>query len=1220
MTCLLEKERGNCYVEKLRAICLLEADFNWLLRYVFAKAMINNMRDMDLIPVEQIAAKGKTAIDGVMQKQLFYDSANALHRNASLSSTDAANCYDAVNHPICSLSLQAMSVGLGWVLTYLRALQTMTFYLKTGFGMAKEGYGGTELVPYMGLTQGSCASPPVWTAVSTAIVRTYRREGYGVEMWTAWSGLMVVVAAILFVDDTDLLHLCTDEDMSEYEFVLRNNQATYFWAKLLQATGGNLKPPKCYEYLMLFKFTKGEPSLKTLSEMDGLPSCVIPQPDSADVAIERKACEEASETLGVFTSPAGTDTDQLDKILLKAVEWCESIKSSSLSHGDVWHSLRTQLIPSISYSLVPMLSPPEALEEEFMDIWYDLLPHLNVNRNITTDWRWIPVEYQGLGLPNVALEKAAAMLQYLVRHWDMGSGTSVQLRRAFEIAQIECGLEGNFLRRDYEKYKSLMTHGWMKVLWNYVDYFGIKVDLEGVIVPVVRERDKVFMELVIEKLDPEWWRSINRVRHHKKIYFLSQLLNADGSTALPDVCSNGRGVRSMMLFPYEEPTRDDFKVWDMALRTILSPALRHSPPLGKYLRQPYDVELWWKSSGSTYLFCTDQKQQVTQIYKPAAGGRESRSGNYYVPVEEFDQPVPPRDKYVTATKTTEDRVRATHEQAIKYEVEEQTTVLQNLLDMENTNMWLHVDVGETGNWIRDAIVNGTLVTCHDGSHMINLAPDVNAAALTICCTKTRKTGKIQAAERNREASNNRGEGIGGILNCTLLHAATKGLAAQTLPPVRSGCDNMGIVGHCNDINKSLPENQKQADVIRSLRRSLAALPVKVQYEHVYGHLDDTIPFENLSLLEQLNVVADQDAKAILISAVERQRYITPDWPYEGVRIYVGAEKVTSSIKTTLYSSWGRKVAKDLMVSRGMVAAEDFDLIAFAVMKDVMMAFPQMFRVWICKLVSDFAGTNRMLSNWQDSASNTCPCCGQGNETIHHVTTCPDPGRVAMFHESVLSMVEWLSDTDMEDELALGLLDYLLAQGTKPLRSLLRPNSKYQQYAAEHDRLGWDNFLEGRVSQTLFQLQQDNLVRAGSSWRIQTWAKKFVQHLLEITHRQWSYRNAKVHLKKAEGRTAQEHEAVMGEVRQMMLVDPSELLPEHRALLHTDYERLGSGTTVERIQWVEMVEGAINAKRAVLSGNSKGCPSQGDFFQRSRRAEAAGLAVAQRSNQSKTEKR
>jgi hypothetical protein len=198
-----------------------------------------------------------------------------------------------------------MAVGLGWVLTYLRTLQTMTFYLKTGFGMAKEGYGCTELVPYMGLTQGSCASPPVWTAVSTAIVTSYKREGYGVEMWTAWSGLIVAVAAILVVDDTDLLHLCTDENMTEYQFVMRSNRATYFWAKLLQATRGNLKLPKCYEYLLLFKFTNGEPSLKSLREIEGLPSCVIPQLSAGNVAIERKPCEEASRLWGFSTAQQG---------------------------------------------------------------------------------------------------------------------------------------------------------------------------------------------------------------------------------------------------------------------------------------------------------------------------------------------------------------------------------------------------------------------------------------------------------------------------------------------------------------------------------------------------------------------------------------------------------------------------------------------------------------------------------------------------------------------------------------------------------------------------------------------------------------------------------------------------------------------------------------------------------------------------------------------------
>ena len=160
------------------------------------------MQNANMLPIEQIAVKGKMAINGVMRKQLFYDDVNTLHINASLSSTDAANCYDAVNHPICSLSLQAMAVPVCAVTTYLRCLQTMEFRVKTGFGLAKTTYGGTAANPYMGLTQGSSASPPVWTAVSTMIINTYKREGHGVTLPTGWSGHSEELAGILYVDDT----------------------------------------------------------------------------------------------------------------------------------------------------------------------------------------------------------------------------------------------------------------------------------------------------------------------------------------------------------------------------------------------------------------------------------------------------------------------------------------------------------------------------------------------------------------------------------------------------------------------------------------------------------------------------------------------------------------------------------------------------------------------------------------------------------------------------------------------------------------------------------------------------------------------------------------------------------------------------------------------------------------------------------------------------------
>jgi len=42
LTVLLEKVMGNNYINKLCVICLLEADFNWWNKLVFARRMMSN--------------------------------------------------------------------------------------------------------------------------------------------------------------------------------------------------------------------------------------------------------------------------------------------------------------------------------------------------------------------------------------------------------------------------------------------------------------------------------------------------------------------------------------------------------------------------------------------------------------------------------------------------------------------------------------------------------------------------------------------------------------------------------------------------------------------------------------------------------------------------------------------------------------------------------------------------------------------------------------------------------------------------------------------------------------------------------------------------------------------------------------------------------------------------------------------------------------------------
>jgi hypothetical protein len=55
---LLKKVFGNIYIDKMWAICLLEANYNWLNKFVFAKQMMDKAFQGDIIPLDQFAKRG----------------------------------------------------------------------------------------------------------------------------------------------------------------------------------------------------------------------------------------------------------------------------------------------------------------------------------------------------------------------------------------------------------------------------------------------------------------------------------------------------------------------------------------------------------------------------------------------------------------------------------------------------------------------------------------------------------------------------------------------------------------------------------------------------------------------------------------------------------------------------------------------------------------------------------------------------------------------------------------------------------------------------------------------------------------------------------------------------------------------------------------------------------------------------------------------------------
>jgi hypothetical protein len=516
------------------------------------------MSSTGTLPPEQGATKGKTPLDTSMLKQLFYDQANILHEDCSSSSTDAAYCYDSANHAACSIALQAVSVPMNMVQCYLTSVQRMQYFLQTGFGLSTYSYGGTPDSISMGLTQGSGASPGAWSAISTVIVGAYKQQGYGAQLYSGWSGEDVYLAALLYVDDTDLLHSPPTANLPTVALVQWVQNAITCWANLLQATGGSLKPQKCYWYLLSYKFVNGTATLRSQSELN-FHTVNIPQPNNSTVSIELLDASVPSQVLGVWTSPNGDGSKMISHMSDKGTQWAARVQSSTLHPREVWYSLTTQALPAVRYGLICVMAPRRHIDKHLPSWYYDCLPNLGINRHIALQWRTLPRQFQGLGLPVFSLEKLADCIRLLQRHWRSNSTLGNALKCSFELVQLETGLAGNFLNRNYSRLHMLATHSWFKLLWELIHHYKVSVEFpDDVSIPPIRERDRVLIEDIIMILPPSQWTAFNRVRKFHKIYFLSQLTLCDGKTIDPAFLTSEAPHQSTMRFPRECPTPDDF--------------------------------------------------------------------------------------------------------------------------------------------------------------------------------------------------------------------------------------------------------------------------------------------------------------------------------------------------------------------------------------------------------------------------------------------------------------------------------------------------------------------------------------------------------------------------------------------------------------------------------------------------------------------------------------
>jgi hypothetical protein len=256
--------------------------------------------------------------------------------------------YDSIAHAIASLIFQACGVPVEGVEAMLSAIQDMKYFLRTAFGDSRNFRGSKIEVNYQGLCQGNGAAPAGWAVISITILGAHKKKGHSATFVCPLTNKITKLAAILYVDDCDLLHINMMEEDSAFVTYEKMQESVMNWGRLLIASGGSYKPPKCFYHLISFVWGRDGKWKYTDNHTKPEYEMKVPLPDGSVAKIDHLPVTELKETLGVISSPVGDAAGGLVAMKEKAQEWIDKAKGGHLKRSDVWfcQNFHAQLVKS----------------------------------------------------------------------------------------------------------------------------------------------------------------------------------------------------------------------------------------------------------------------------------------------------------------------------------------------------------------------------------------------------------------------------------------------------------------------------------------------------------------------------------------------------------------------------------------------------------------------------------------------------------------------------------------------------------------------------------------------------------------------------------------------------------------------------------------------------------------------------------------------------------
>ncbi|KAL3795721.1 hypothetical protein ACHAW5_004491 [Stephanodiscus triporus] len=396
----------------------------------------------------------------------------------------------------------------------------------------------------------------------------------------------------------------------------------------------------------------------------------------------------AEKSLGVWSAIDGNDSKHIkENVTGKAAGWINKMRNTHLPARMGWIAYRFKLWASICYGIATLALPMTEARKVLNIENFQCLPFLGINRNVKREWRTLHRAFGGIGLFSFSVEHTIGMINMLLQHYGAETTLAQKMTASMEALQLEIGCISSPFGENFDELHLLATACWIK-------------SLSLLQVPLRLFREAGYKGHLLQDL--------NRCRLYLKLLFLSDIATA---------CGWFINV-SLILRPIQ-PDKSVSSAWQLWLEfwtSFLGPGWSLQTPLGPWEHPAHRCWDWFYEARDDLLI-RPSEEGGAEAYSIPGKGHRLRSRQEYQRSHKLDS-IP--EHCLTANVLSLPGGKVLRREigpplAVPKPVTRSFWAHLRLLWGEW--MWEHICEGEGEvDWVRDALINGTLLAVTDGSY------------------------------------------------------------------------------------------------------------------------------------------------------------------------------------------------------------------------------------------------------------------------------------------------------------------------------------------------------------------------------------------------------------------------------------------------------------------------------------------------------------------------